>query len=310
MDAVHVRHLFRAMTTTLNSRWKVRIDTSRVRNIVLGCQHSSTVTDCYLQLFGLGSSTSKFSQLTSVDLGWCNTITNKGLHFIAEGCPNIRTLSIAHCDKITDSGIHDLVTKCSQLNAVNLNGCSLITNESLHTLSKLSLVSLDLSNIPSITDEGIHSLVNKCPLLTSFKIANNSHITCDSLLSLVQGCPLLRELELGNVGHLNWFSIPYLLPFCPQLQYIGLSHCDITDQCMNAIVAKCSDLSRIEIIECHRITPSCVAAIVHDHPPLEIITSRSHTIIVHDSEDDDSADEVVDFQVSESDIDDGTAFWV
>ena len=136
VDHVEVRQLFVAMTTTPTTLWKNWIDTSKVKELMVGVDdydHSNRaniVTDEWLSLIGSG----KFSQLVSLNLSFCGNITNAGVVHLAHKCPQLTSLDLQGCRNITDAGVIQLADKCSQLTSLNLHGCSNITNASVNNL--------------------------------------------------------------------------------------------------------------------------------------------------------------------------------
>jgi len=95
-----VRKMFTIMTATPTTKWIERIDTSKVTKIILGEKDyddqgkTTIVTDWYLHFVASG----KFPLLTSLDLSWCNNITETGLTELGCGCPEITILDFTRCD--------------------------------------------------------------------------------------------------------------------------------------------------------------------------------------------------------------------
>jgi len=54
---------------------------------------------------------------------------------IVELCPNIVNLDLQYCHSLTDAGVHLVATKLHHLRALNLLECSSITDISMSTLA-------------------------------------------------------------------------------------------------------------------------------------------------------------------------------
>lgn len=89
-DGNDVRKMFTIMLATATTKWIGRIDTSKVTKIMLGekyfgdqmklgewsdRQKATVVTDDWLRFVASG----KFPLLASLDLSWCNNITETGI---------------------------------------------------------------------------------------------------------------------------------------------------------------------------------------------------------------------------------------
>ena len=141
-----VRRKFKCLTLTPSTKWVGRINTSNVTEIQLGENESKSsglvldrgrvVNDQWLSLMA----SSKFPQLTSVDLGWCGGVASKmteiGLIELFNGCPKLTTLNLCKNRHITDMGVVALSKACPQLVSLNLSWCNNITDISFFALSK------------------------------------------------------------------------------------------------------------------------------------------------------------------------------
>lgn len=48
------------------------------------------------------------SQLQSVNLGWCENVTDVGVMSLAHGCPDLRTLDLCGCVLITGTSLNSI----------------------------------------------------------------------------------------------------------------------------------------------------------------------------------------------------------
>ena len=56
-------------------------------------------------------------------ISWDLGVDNTKLMTIASGCPQLQSLNIIYCEDITDAGIKALATGCPQLQSLNISYC-------------------------------------------------------------------------------------------------------------------------------------------------------------------------------------------
>ena len=102
-----VRKIFVAMTEVPNSRWMTSwIDTRKVEQMALGytCYQSrsseSVVTDERFKRF-----IEQFPRLTTIDLRYCDKITDASVIEIAKGCSQLTSIDLRYCGKITGASV-------------------------------------------------------------------------------------------------------------------------------------------------------------------------------------------------------------
>ena len=138
VDGDEVRMMFRAMLGTVESRWKVRIDTSLVETLMLGVMDwgdrgkTNVVTDAWLNFL----EKKKFPNLNSLCLNGGINITDASLAEVGRSCLNFQTLDLASCINITDTGLSEVGRGCPNLQTLNVYGCKNITNASLIVVAR------------------------------------------------------------------------------------------------------------------------------------------------------------------------------
>ena len=90
--------------------------------------------------------TQGLSQVTSIDLYNCESISDVGVSAIAQGCPLLTRICLHGCRLISDMGVSAIA-----------QGCPL-------------LISIDLNNCQSISDVGLSAIAQGCPQLTSINL--------------------------------------------------------------------------------------------------------------------------------------------
>jgi F-box and leucine-rich repeat protein 1 (S-phase kinase-associated protein 2) len=118
-------------------------------------------------------------QLQSLNLGWCDSITDKGVTSLASGCPELRAVDLCGCVLITGN-----ISSMSIL--FDLNSCgTLLRGQILSGAVGLKLrLLLDL-----FADESVVALANGCPHLRSLGLYYCQNITDRAMYSLAaNGC--------------------------------------------------------------------------------------------------------------------------
>eukprot|EP00455_Lapot_gusevi_P013365 TRINITY_DN16497_c0_g2_i2.p1 TRINITY_DN16497_c0_g2~~TRINITY_DN16497_c0_g2_i2.p1 ORF type:complete len:339 (-),score=6.47 TRINITY_DN16497_c0_g2_i2:9-1025(-) len=70
------------------------------------------------------------STIQSLHVSGCYGITDDGIQFIAEHCPELVDLDVSDCDALTDSALNFL-RRCTKLTELNLKGCLQLTQVGL-----------------------------------------------------------------------------------------------------------------------------------------------------------------------------------
>lgn len=111
------------------------------------------------------------TQLTSLDVSFCDHITDHSLISISQGIFQLRSLGLSACP-ITDVGISTLVQTTSNLRAFHLGQCTLLSDKCIDSISKQlpSLEHLDLYGCLNISKHKISSLTYQMPSLKCLKL--------------------------------------------------------------------------------------------------------------------------------------------
>ena len=195
--------------------WVVGLDLSKcsVEDGVLECARTlqrmtsldvSSVYGCPGKITDMGlQHVAVLTQLTNLNLGYCDMITDTGLEHVAQ-LMQLTSLDLSGRKKITDTGLEH-VAQLMQLTRLNLGSgyeCE-ITDTGLEHLAQLTqLTSLDLSGCDQITDAGLEH-VAQLTQLTSLDVSSvygcPSKIT-DTGLQHVAALTQLANLNLGHCG--------------------------------------------------------------------------------------------------------------
>ncbi|KAJ0235016.1 F-box/LRR-repeat protein 3 [Hirschfeldia incana] len=190
-------------------------------------------TDNEIDDEGLKSISSCLS-LSSLKLGICLNITDRGLSYIGRGCSNLRELDLYRSVGITDMGISSIAQGCCHLETINISYCKDITDKSLVSLSK-------------------------CSLLQTFESRGCPHISCQGLAAIAVRCKRLTKLDLKKCPYINDSCLLTLAHFSQSLKQISVSETGVTDVGLVSL-ANIGCLQNIAAVNTRGLRPSGVAA--------------------------------------------------
>lgn len=191
------------------------------------------LTDNEIDDAGL-ESISRCSNLSSLKLGICLDITDKGLAHIGMCCSKLTELDLYRSAGITDSGIMAIARGCRGLEMINTSYCEEITDVSLISLA-------ECSKLNTLESRG-------CPLLTSIGLA-----------SIVVGCKQLSNIDIKKCYNINDAGMIPLAHFSQNLRQINLSYSSVTDVGLLSL-ASISCLQSITILHLKGLTPGGLGA--------------------------------------------------
>lgn len=136
------------------------------------------------------------NQLHTLNLGWCENISDIGVMKLAYGCPDLKALDLCGCVQITDESVIALANRCVHLRSLGLYYCQNITDRAMYSLadSRVKVKS-------RYDEEGLMNLnISQCTALTPPAV----QAVCDSFPSL-HTCPGRHSLIIS--GCLNLTSV-------------------------------------------------------------------------------------------------------
>ncbi|KAL9398900.1 hypothetical protein Peur_007861 [Populus x canadensis] len=179
-------------------------------------------------------SISKCSKLSSLKIGICLNISDKGLSHIGMKCSKLADLDLYRSPGITDLGILAICQGCSGLEMINISYCMDITDSSLLALSKCS-------RLNTFESRG-------CPLITS-----------SGLAAIAVGCKKLNKLDIKKCHNIGDAAMLQLARFSQNLRQITLSYSSVTDVGLLAL-ASISCLQSMTVLHLKGLTPSGLSA--------------------------------------------------
>jgi hypothetical protein len=75
------------------------------------------------------------TQLTSLSLSGCSSVTDEGLRAVAAACTQLTSLDLTACYLVTDEGLRVVAAACTQLTSLHLTACHAVTDEGLRVVA-------------------------------------------------------------------------------------------------------------------------------------------------------------------------------
>ncbi|KAE9603152.1 putative leucine-rich repeat domain, L domain-containing protein [Lupinus albus] len=195
---------------------------SREAFVLIGqkCQYlmELDLTDNEVDDEGLRS-ISRCSRLSSLKVGICLNITDRGLAYIGKCCSKLKELDLYRSTGITDLGIAAVCRGCPDLEMLNTAYCTSITDSSLFSLSKCSnLKTLEIRGCLLVTSIGLAAIAMNCKLLSRLDIKKCYNIDDSGMIPLAHFSQSLRQINLSyssvtEVGLLSLAGISCLQSF-------------------------------------------------------------------------------------------------
>ncbi|XP_052254663.1 dynein regulatory complex subunit 6-like [Dreissena polymorpha] len=242
------------------------------------------LNECNLNDYILKCLVKSSRHLKELSLTGAYGITNIGLEYIAEACPELEKLYLNNNpglhpkSNITSAGIEIIAEKCCQLTVLNLNNCTEISDVCIQAIALhcSNLQNLSVANCLSLTDSALSCVVEHCFLLQELDVSNCSQLTNKSFNRILQNCKQLRSLNAGTCHRVTMLDLcakdvcsTDCLIGIPSLEkhshvrQLNFSFCSaITNACMSQIGHYCRDLRTLDLQACSLVTNAGIKDIV------------------------------------------------
>ncbi|CAK8574776.1 unnamed protein product [Lathyrus sativus] len=164
-------------------------------------------------------SISRCSRLSSLKLGICLNITDRGVAYVGMCCSKLKELDLYRCTGVTDLGISAIAYGCRGLEMINTAYCTNITDRALFCLSKCAnLQTLEIRGCLLVTSIGLASISMNCKQLSRLDIKKCYNIDDSGMIPLAHFSQNLRQINLSyssvtDVGLLSLAGISCLQNF-------------------------------------------------------------------------------------------------
>ncbi|KAK4769385.1 hypothetical protein SAY86_027535 [Trapa natans] len=141
-------------------------------------------------------------------------VTDIGLRAIAQGCPNLRILSLWNVPCVGDEGLFEIAKGCTRLEKLELHHCPLVTDCSLAAFAKNcpNLTDVVIDSCRKIGNEGLPILAKGCTNISSVSVKDCPLVGDQGIAGLVSNASVVltklklqglnvTDLTLAVVGH-------------------------------------------------------------------------------------------------------------
>ncbi|KDE08764.1 hypothetical protein MVLG_01217 [Microbotryum lychnidis-dioicae p1A1 Lamole] len=244
------------------------------------------------------------TNLTSINLHGCSSISNSSLAFLLARSPNLRKLNFLALAAVDDETLRILGESAQDLEDLNVSRCSVLHATDLYFIAS-PLKRLGASRMHGASDRVIGEVLRRQTALESLDLSSSHRLTdqvfqsdtslssLDALRHLnLSSCPLLTDETLAclvdHVPHLETFELAHnrqigannalkrLLHSTPLLKRLDLEGSIVLEDVALSGVANDSDLPELEwlvLSGCTTLTQQCLASIARSQglPKLKIL---------------------------------------
>lgn len=283
---------FQAVTTLLKGVLEV-LDLSGVHLltdlslVAIGSGSCPNLRELYLNgctmISGVGIQqvTEGCPSLSSLDIGYCYRILNKGTSFVgASAFPKTLTELTLHGVQMSEDLLIEVLNQLPYVKVLTLCGLRSVDDDTLNQICLAvgrTLTSLDLSGCTVLTDAGLSAISKHCQVIESLKVSFCPNITGQKLKPLFN-CPKRGpDIKTFVANGCKMFSVEVVAEIaacCPSLHNLRLAGMkDVDDQLLTAVAENCHHLASINIKGCGQVTDVGVCELARMCPLEEVVVS-------------------------------------
>jgi hypothetical protein len=179
-------------------------------------------------------------------------------YWILKGCPILDN----HLQQLSIAASKHIIT-------LDLSMCTCISDHGIQSVLDENLKELDISvtNKSLVSDTTLINLANNCKQLQILRLNHCYSITNSGISVLVNGCNILHTLELVWCNKLSDISLLSIASSASSKTLSDLSLSDvtkITDRGIAALSNSCSNISRLVLNYCRRLTDTAITGFQED----------------------------------------------
>lgn len=179
-------------------------------------QDCQKLTDQALKHISMG-----LTNLKSINLSFCGSVTDTGLRFLAK-MPSLRELNLRSCDNISDIGIGYLAEGGSRITHLDVSFCERIGDQSLlHISQGLFHIQCLCLSACNVSDEGMCRVVKTLHELTTLNIGQCSRLTDKSLGMVADHMKHLQSIDLYGCTKITTVGLERIMQL-PNLTTLNL----------------------------------------------------------------------------------------
>lgn len=200
-----------------------------------------------------------------INLNGCEKLTDKGLHFIAKRCPELRNLEIKGCANITNTALCEVVSYCVNLEYLDITGCHCVTNIRLtdsllaqataHHLRQIYLRHLDMTDCYALEDAGLLSISTYCSQLQILYLRRCVRVGDTGVQAVSNNCYCLKELSISDCKRVTDYGVSEISKLKDNLRYLSVAKCDkVSDVGIIQVARHCKKLRYLNVRGCEAVS--------------------------------------------------------
>eukprot|EP00288_Rhodomonas_lens_P002549 CAMPEP_0177716790 /NCGR_PEP_ID=MMETSP0484_2-20121128/14690_1 /TAXON_ID=354590 /ORGANISM="Rhodomonas lens, Strain RHODO" /LENGTH=520 /DNA_ID=CAMNT_0019228829 /DNA_START=102 /DNA_END=1665 /DNA_ORIENTATION=- len=204
------------------------------------------------ELHALGTfiSGAAISALPGLDkLRWLDVgeleVHDRDLDLISGTARALTTLDLSWCDLVTDSGIHTLSSSCNGLTSLNLRKCQ-VSDAALEAVGQYcsSLQRLGIALCEQISDRGVQAVCEGCRELQVLDVSWCSQLSGEGLLTVVSTLSKLASLSLQGCKPVENRHLQVAQEVLTDLRQLSIAWCNLpSSEAISALTAALPKLS-------------------------------------------------------------------
>ncbi|KAM8962023.1 F-box/LRR-repeat protein 17 [Pelodytes ibericus] len=191
----------------------------------------------------------------------CKQLSDTSLITFASQCPSLQKVHVGNQDRLTDEALKQLGAKCREMKDIHFGQCYKISDEGLITIAKGShkLQRIYMQENKLVTDESVKAFAEHCPGLQYVGFMGCS-VTSEGVIHLTK-LRHLSSLDLRHITKLDNETVMEVVKRCHSLTSLNLClNRSINDRCVEVIAKEGRNLKELYLVTC-KITDDALIAI-------------------------------------------------
>jgi len=199
-------------------------------------------------------------------------------HIFGAVLPSLRVLSLRRCIKLRDTGVAALPALCPALLHIDLSSCGRVSSNGIRRLAQKlasrsrsrtedSAMSVRLRRCGGVDDAAVTGIASSLgDDLEHLDVSHCEDVTDAGVTALAAQCGGLRRLNLRGCFRVSDAGMEAFASneSAPRrtLESLSLDGCDVGDDSIELLVARCPKLRQISVVDCPRITQERMTRLV------------------------------------------------
>lgn len=274
---------FRALTSIDLSHCE-KITDGAIKAIGQFCPKLSKINLYQCNISDAGVKAIALPSLSSISLYANPRLSDDSIITLAKQCKELVSVNIGYCDEITERSLIALAENCQKLEKLCIENLSeALTKNALQAFAEKGskvIRALDLDYTPN---GEIFKWAEQCKKVNQIAFWTDKDVSNPFILSLVRNFPDLTTLHLRWCNQIDSLTVGTIAQLHPRLSSINLDNdltnypdnYDMGDMAIKKIALHCHELTQISLKDCFKITDEGFAALAKGCHNLTMATLAS-----------------------------------